>query len=238
MLQPGLAEGGELALEPAGYDVDGEAAVGEVVGGRAELGEDAGVPEAGVDGGDDLQTLGRQEQGEAEAGRLVLVLGAVAGHVADLAEGVLEAVVLGEDGEFAVVLPAPVGALLDLAGDKSPADVGDPIGEFHGRGGHAELLLRNVLGTPNSRGCAGAPREARASQGVCGRGEFRRGKANTRGGSRGGDQAAARQEALETRARSTWRRRVRSSRIFMPSIVTAVVDDRQGEPDRSRIPDH
>lgn len=54
----------------------------------------------------------------------------------------------------------------------------------------------------------------------------------------GGDQAAARQEALETRARSTWRRRVRSSRIFMPSMVTAADDDRQEEPDRSRIADH
>jgi hypothetical protein len=52
------------------------------------------------------------------------------------------------------------------------------------------------------------------------------------------DQAAARQEALETRARSTWRRRVRSSRIFMPSIVAAARDDSQGKPDRSRIADH
>ena len=90
-----------------------------------------------MDGGDDLQTLGGEQQGEAEAGRLVLVLGAVAGHVTDLAEGVVEAVVLGEDGEFAVVVVAPVGALLDLAGDESPADVGDPVGEFHGRGRHA-----------------------------------------------------------------------------------------------------
>lgn len=151
VLKPGLAEGGELALEPAGHDVDGETAVRQVVGGGAEFGEDARVPEAGVDGGDDLQTLGGEEEGEAEAGRLVLELGAVAGHVADLAECVLEAVVLGEDGEFAVVLVAPVGALLDLAGDESPTDVGDPVGEFHGLCGHAELLLRNAIpGTPNS----------------------------------------------------------------------------------------
>ena len=100
VLQPGLAEGGELALEPARYDVDGESAVGQVVGGGAELGEHARVPQAGVDGGDDLQPLGGEQQGEAEAGGLVLVLGAVAGHVADLAEGVVEAVVLGEDGEL------------------------------------------------------------------------------------------------------------------------------------------
>ncbi|MDQ1042938.1 hypothetical protein QFZ76_001174 [Streptomyces sp. V4I2] len=143
MLQPGLAEGGELALEPAGDDVDGEAALRQVVGGGAQLGQDAGVPQAGVDGGDDLQSLGGEQQGEAEAGRLVLVLGAVAGHVADLAEGVVEAVVLGEDGEFAVVVVSPVGALLDLAGDEAAADVGDPVGELEGCCGHAELLLRN-----------------------------------------------------------------------------------------------
>ena len=153
MLQPGFAECGELALEPAGDDVDGEAAARQVVGGGAEFGEDAGVPQAGVDGGDDLQALGGEEEGETEAGRLVLELGAVAGHVADLAQRVLEAVVLGEDGEFAVVLVAPVGTLLDLAGDESPADVGDPVGEFHGLCGHGELLLRNIIpGTPNPTG--------------------------------------------------------------------------------------
>lgn len=68
-------------------------AVRQVVGGGAELGEHTGVPQSGVDGGDRLQPLGREEQGEAEGGGLVLVLGAVAGHVADLAEGILEPVV-------------------------------------------------------------------------------------------------------------------------------------------------
>src|SRR5581483_7523675 len=110
------------------HDVHREAAAGQVVGGGAEFGEDTGVPQPGVDGGDDLQTPGGEQQGEAEAGRLVLVLGAVAGHVADLAEGVLETVLLGEDGEFAVVVVSPVGALFDRAGDESPTDIGNPVG--------------------------------------------------------------------------------------------------------------
>lgn len=99
--------------------------------------------------------------------------------------------------------------------------------------GHAES------GTPNSRSESGIrSRDAgarswrtRSPRRVRGRGEFGR-KKETRGGSERGDQAAERQEALETRARSTWRRRVRSSRMFMPSIVTAAADDRQEEGDR------
>jgi hypothetical protein len=43
------------------------------------------------------------------------------------------------------------------------------------------------------------------------------------------DQAAKQQEALETRARATWRRRVRSSRIFMSTIVAAGAEKRQGK---------
>lgn len=166
VLQPGFTEGGELALEPAADDVDREASVRQVVGGGPEFGEDARVPQSRVDGGDDLQALGGEQQGEAEAGRLVLELGAVAGHVTDLAERVVEAVVLGEYGQFAVVVVTPVGALLDPAGDQAATDVGNPVREFHGihgvqrihgiqgihgRCGHAELLLR-ISGTPNSQG--------------------------------------------------------------------------------------
>ena len=132
VLEPRLAERLELALEPAGDDVDGEAPAGDDVGGGGELGEHSGLPQPGVDGGDDLQFFGGEQQREAEAGGLVLVLGAVAGHVADLAERVLEATVLGEPRELAVVLDAPVGALLDLGDDKSAADVGHPVGELDG----------------------------------------------------------------------------------------------------------
>jgi len=57
MFQPRLSEGGELAPEPTADDVDGEAPVRQVVGGGAEFGEDARVPQAGVHGGDDLQPL-------------------------------------------------------------------------------------------------------------------------------------------------------------------------------------
>ncbi|CAM5742953.1 hypothetical protein SHIRM173S_09535 [Streptomyces hirsutus] len=144
MLQPGLAEGGELSFEPAADHVDREAAVRQMVGGCAELRQDTRVPEPGVDGGDDFQTLGGQQQREAETGGLVLVFGTVTGHVTHLAEGVVEAVVLGEDSEFPVVLVSPVGTLFDGAGDQASADIGDPVGEFHGICGHAELLLRNA----------------------------------------------------------------------------------------------
>ncbi|GAA4340125.1 hypothetical protein GCM10023086_75480 [Streptomyces venetus] len=93
--------------------------------GGTEFGEDTRVPQAGVDGGDDFQALGGQQQGEAEAGRLVLELGTVAGRVTNLAERVLEAVVLGDDGfEYAVVVVPPVRALLDRAGDQSPLTLG------------------------------------------------------------------------------------------------------------------
>ena len=130
VFEPRLAQVGELVLEPAGHHVDREAAIGEVIGRRTELGEHGRLPQAGVDGGDHLQPLSGQQQGQAEAGRLVLVLGAVAGLVADLAQRVLEAVVLGRLGQFRVVLVVPVGALLDVAGDEAAADVGHPVGEL------------------------------------------------------------------------------------------------------------
>lgn len=178
VFQPGFAERGELVLEPAADHVDGEASVAQVVGGGAEFGEDAGVPEAGVDGGDDLQPLGGEQQGEAEGGRLVLVLGAVAGHVADLAERVVEPVVLREDGEFAVVVVTPVGALLDRAGDETTADVGNPVREAHrvggGRSGHA------VLPWTGSRRAGGA-QEVRARRTRPGDRETRSGTMGTTG---------------------------------------------------------
>ena len=102
----------------------------QVIGGGAELGQHGGLPQPGVDGGDDLEPLGGQQQRQREAGRLVLVLGAVAGLVADLGQRVLEAVVLRGLRELLVVLVVPVGALLDVAGDQAAADVGHPVGEL------------------------------------------------------------------------------------------------------------
>ena len=133
VFEPRLAEVGELVLEPARHDVDGEPAVAQVVGRRAELGQHRGLPQPGVDGGDDLEPLGGQQQRQAEAGGLVLVLGAVAGLVAHLRQRVVEAVVLRRLRELDVVVVVPVGALLDVAGDQSAADIGHPVGEL-GRG--------------------------------------------------------------------------------------------------------
>ncbi len=171
VLQPGLAERGELALEPAADDVDREPAAGELVRRGAQLGQHAGVPEAGVDGGDDLQAFGGEQQGEAEGGGLVLVLGAVTGHVADLGQGVVEAVPLGEDGEFAVVVVAPVGALFDGAGDQAAADVGHPVGEaerlgggWYGHGGTPGRSGR-ACGAARGHGCAVGPGEQKGGFG-------------------------------------------------------------------------
>jgi hypothetical protein len=44
VLEPRLAKVGELILEPARHDVDRETAVGQVVGGGAELGQHGGLP--------------------------------------------------------------------------------------------------------------------------------------------------------------------------------------------------
>ena len=58
VLEPRTTEMGEFVLEPAGDDVDREAAAGQVVGGGAELGQDGGLPQSGVHRGDHLQPLG------------------------------------------------------------------------------------------------------------------------------------------------------------------------------------
>jgi hypothetical protein len=64
VLQPRLAEVGEFVLEPAGHDVDREPAVGEVIGGGAELGQHGRLPQARVDGGDHLELLRGQQQSQ------------------------------------------------------------------------------------------------------------------------------------------------------------------------------
>ena len=94
-----------------------------------------GCHRPGMDRGDQLEPLGGQQQRQAEAGRLVLVLGAVAGGVADLAQRVVEPGPLGQPGQLAVVLERPVGALLDRAGHQAAADVGHPVGEAERLGG-------------------------------------------------------------------------------------------------------
>jgi hypothetical protein len=130
VFQPGFAEVGELVLEPAGDDVDGETPARELIRGGSELGQDARLPKPRVYGGDHLEAFGGQQQCQAEAGRFVLKLGAVAGFVADLAERVFEAVVLRGLRQLLVVVVVPVRALLDIAGHQAAADVGHPVGEL------------------------------------------------------------------------------------------------------------
>jgi len=61
------------------------------------------MPESRVHSGDQLQALGREQQRQTEARRLVLVLGAVACRVPDLAERVVNPGALGDPRELAVV---------------------------------------------------------------------------------------------------------------------------------------
>jgi len=84
VLKPGLTELGELVLEPAAHDVDRRTPVRQLVCRRDELRQHPGVPETRMDCGDYLQTFGREEQRETEAGGLVLVRGTVRGDVAHM----------------------------------------------------------------------------------------------------------------------------------------------------------
>jgi hypothetical protein len=81
VLEPRLADRGELALEPAADDVDRDPAVRDVIDGRELLGDDRRRPRPRQDRREDLEPRGRVEQRLAERDRLVLVLGAVPGSV-------------------------------------------------------------------------------------------------------------------------------------------------------------
>ncbi len=156
VLEPRLAEADELVLQPAGDDVDGGAAVGHVIGRDDPLGEHARVPEARVHGGDHLEPLGREQEAERERGRLVLLVGAVGRGVPHLAEGVVEAVALGELRDADVEVEVEVGALLDVARHEAARDVRDPVGEGQRVGGCGG----GVLGHADMVGaCAGADPE-------------------------------------------------------------------------------
>jgi hypothetical protein len=67
VLEPRLTEMGELVLEPAGDDVDREPSARQVVGGRAQLGQDRRLPQPRMDRRDHLQPLGGQQQCHGEA---------------------------------------------------------------------------------------------------------------------------------------------------------------------------
>lgn len=66
MIEPEFANRGELASEPAADDIDGDAAIGQVVDGSDLLGRQRRVPRAGQDRCDNLQRCGRGKQGMAE----------------------------------------------------------------------------------------------------------------------------------------------------------------------------
>ena len=90
----------------------------------------AGVPHARVDGGNHFEPLGGGQQGEAEGGGLVLLVRAVGSGVAGLGEGVFEAGVLGDPGQFLVVVEVPAGALFDGGNHQAAGNIGNPVGEL------------------------------------------------------------------------------------------------------------
>ena len=130
MVQPWLADGAKLALEPAGHHVDGDAARGELVDACQLLGCQYRRPGSGQDRGDHLEFFGGGQQRVADGYRLVLVVSAIAGGEADLRKRVLEPGTLGNLRQLAVVIDVPAGALFDLADNEATADVRNPVGEF------------------------------------------------------------------------------------------------------------
>lgn len=90
MVKPVLADGVKLATEPAGDEVDGNTAIGQIADGGDLLGCQRRIPRAGQDRGDDLQRRGGCEQVMAERYRFMLFVGAVAGGETNLAERIVE----------------------------------------------------------------------------------------------------------------------------------------------------
>ena len=130
VLKPVLADCRELALEPAAYHVDADAPVRDVIDRRDLLGNDGRIPRSGQDRGKHLELRGRMQQRLAEGNRLVLIVRAIAGGKADLAQRVVEAGLLGGLRELLVVFDAPVRALLDRTDHEATADIGHPVGEL------------------------------------------------------------------------------------------------------------
>ena len=103
------AEHVELVLEPAGHDVEREAAARDVVGGGGHLGHGEGVDQRGVHGGEDRAVAGDGAHGggpgQALEGAVVEVgLAAIALPAADRQQD-LEPGRVGHAGQFGVVLP-------------------------------------------------------------------------------------------------------------------------------------
>ncbi len=140
MLQPGLADGLKLALEPAADNIDRHAPGSELINGRQLLGGNRRGPWPGQYRGNDLELFGRRQQCVTEGYGFMLELGAIAGGKADLRQRVVEAGLLGDLRQLAVVVDGPAGALFDLADDQPATDVRDPVRKFYGRLAH--------IGTP------------------------------------------------------------------------------------------
>lgn len=130
VVEPGLSDDGELAPEPAGYDIDRDAPLSEVVDRGDLFGEHRRRPRTGQDGSDHFQLACGLEQRMAERNRVVLILGAVAGGEANLRQSIVDAGLFGDLGEFPVVVDRPVRALLDARYDQTARNIRQPRASY------------------------------------------------------------------------------------------------------------
>ena len=83
-----------------------------------------------------------------ERHRLVLKLSAIPRSKTDLGQRIIKARRFCQLRQFAVVINAPAGALLDFADDQATTDIWNPIGKFDGVLTHGNALdSRHVLTT-------------------------------------------------------------------------------------------
>ncbi len=127
-----FTNGLEFALEPAADNVHRNAAVGQLVDGRQLFRRQGGLPRPGQDRGNHFERGRRSQQRVTEGHRFMLILRTVAGREANLRQGIFKPRRLGQLRQLAVVVDAPVGALLNLADHQPTADVRHPVGEFDG----------------------------------------------------------------------------------------------------------
>ena len=127
MIQPPLPDRSKLRLEPARNHIDSHAPLRINVDTSNLLRGYGGIPGSWQQGSDEFELLRREQQRLREAHGLVLVLGAVPGHKADLGQGIFETDFLGGLRVCDIGLKISFCALRDLAYYEAAGDIGDPV---------------------------------------------------------------------------------------------------------------
>src|SRR5262245_33840318 len=121
MIQPRLAEGAELVLEPTREHVDCSSAARININGRKHLRDHCGMPEPGMNCADELELSGLRRQHGGAGYRLLLQLPAMTGEEARRRKAVFETKPFGGLSKLGVIIETPIRALLDIADDKTAA---------------------------------------------------------------------------------------------------------------------